>query len=115
MEFYFHHTDGDVIVLRADGGLTPDNVAQFIGELDKLIGGGVEKIIVDCAQLGYVSDRGLIKLLKEKRELEERGGQVRLACLCARIAKILDWLGLSQRFGLYPTVDSARGSFGDLL
>ena len=114
MEFYFHHTDGDVMVLAADGGLTPDNVPQFIGELDKIVEGGITKVIVDCTKLTYVSNWGLFKLLKEKSELAERGGQIRLACICGRLAKILMGLGLNERFGLYPDVNSARGSFGDL-
>ena len=115
MEFYFHHTDGDVMVLTADGGLTPENVPQFVSELEKLIEGGVKKVIVDCAKLRYVSSRGLLALLKEKRVLSERGGQIRLACVCGRVSKVLGVLGLSEKFDLYPSVDSARGSFGDLL
>ncbi|MEJ2086414.1 MAG: STAS domain-containing protein [Acidobacteriota bacterium] len=115
MEFYFHHTDGDVMVLTADGGLTPENVPQFVSELDKLIEGGVKKVIVDCAKLRYVSSRGLLALLKEKRVLSERGGEIRLACVCGRVAKVLGLLGVSEKFDLYPSVDSARGSFGDLL
>lgn len=115
MEFYFHHTDGDVMVLTADGGLTPDNVPQFIEELDRLLEGGVSKIIIDCTKLSYVSNWGLCKLLKERDEFARRGGELRLACICGRPAKVLTALRLNEKFGIYPTVDRARGSFGDLL
>ena len=115
MEFYFHHTDGDVMVLAADGGLTPDNVAQFMRELEKLVDGGVKKVIVDCRKLTYVSDRGLFKLLQEKKDLAERGGQIRLTYVTGRLVKILTMLGLNEKFDLYPDVNTARGSFGDLL
>ena len=115
MEFYFHHTDGDVMVLKADGGLTPENVPQFIGEFEKLIEGGVSKVIVDCTKLSYVSNLGLCKLLKEKKDLAARGAQIRLACVCGRVAKLLTLLGINEKFDLYPSVDQARGSFGDLL
>lgn len=115
MEFYFHHTDGDVIVLTADGGLTPDNVLHFMGELEKIIDGGVQKVIIDCTKLTYVSNWGLYKLLRQKSDLAELGGQIRLACVCGRLAKILIMLGLNERFDLYPDVNTARGSFGDIL
>ena len=115
MEFYFNHTDGAVMVLSADGGLTPDNVPQFIEELDKLLEGGVSKVIIDCTKLTYVSNWGLCKLLREGKDFAKRGGQVRLACVCGRVAKLLTMIGVNERFGLYPSVNSARGSFGDLV
>ena len=115
MEFYFHHTDGDVMVITADGGLTPENVAQFMGELEKLVDGGAGKVIVDCTKLSYVSNRALCKLLKEKNDLAERGGEIRLACVQCRVAKFLQLFNLNERFGLYADVGTARGSFGDLL
>ena len=75
------------MVITADGGLTPDNVAQFMSELEKLIDGGTCKVIVDCTKLSYVSSRALCKLLKEKSDLTERGGEIRLACVQGRVAK----------------------------
>ena len=89
--------------------------SEDIGLDQGLVDGGVKKVIVDCRKLTYVSDRGLFKLLQEKRDLAERGGQIRLTYVTGRLVKILTMLGLNERFDLYPDVHTARGSFGDLL
>ena len=35
MEFYYHDTDGDVLILNADGGLAAVSAEEFVGELER--------------------------------------------------------------------------------
>ena len=55
MEFYYQGTDNDALILTADGGLTRDTAAQFVSELSTLAQSGIDRIIVDCTKLTYIS------------------------------------------------------------
>ncbi len=68
MEFYYDEIDGDVLVLRVDGGLNADTAEQFVKSIEKLVDAGLTKLIIDCSKLDHVSSYGvgvLIRLLHE--------------------------------------------------
>ena len=111
MEFYYHDVDGDVLILRADGGINSDNAGQFVDELEKVIKAGITKLVVDCAQLRYISSSGLGTLIRLHKKMRDRGGDVRLAAVDNSVVRIIEMTRLHQVFHLYPTVDEARASF----
>ena len=111
MELYYHGTDGDVLILRADGGLDSSNAEELVSELSRLVEAGARKLIVDCSQLGFISSYGVSVLVRLHKKLAERGGQVKLAAVDSRIARFLDVAGLARVFQLYPNVDEARVAF----
>ncbi len=48
MEFYYDEIDGDVLIIKADGGLNADTTDQFVESIEKLVTAGLANIIVDC-------------------------------------------------------------------
>lgn len=111
MEFYYHETDRDVLVLRADGGLNADTAEQFVGELEALVDAGLARIIVDCEHLEHVSSYGMMILVRLRRKLAGHGGDVKLACVRSRLAGLLGVAHLDRVFGIYPDVNQARLAF----
>ena len=111
MEFYYHGTDRDVMILSADGGLSRHNVAQFLEELETLVDSGIRKMIVDCTRLTYISSFGVGALAALKTRLAKRGGEVKLASVKSLILNVLRTTNLDRVFEIYPDVEAARQAF----
>ena len=111
MELYFHEVDRDVLILKADGGLDSENADAFMTELGSLIDAGARKLIVDCSRLGFISSYGVAVLVRAHKKLAEKGGNVKLAALESRVARLIEFTGLSRIFSIFPNVDAARAAF----
>ena len=111
MDFYYHETDRDVLILTADGGLNADTADQFVTQLEHLIAGGINKVIVDCSKLDFVSSYGVGLLMRLHRRLSKQGGDVKLANIHSSLVSLLRVLRLDQVFEIYPDVNRARLAF----
>ena len=111
MEFYYHDTDKDVLILNADGGLLSDNSEHFTGELEKYVESGARKLIVDCEKLSHISSYGLGILIAFHRRLSKKGGDVKFAHVNGVVGKVFNLTGLGAVFSIYPSVADARKAF----
>lgn len=111
MEFYYHETDGDLLVISADGGLNGDTANQFVTEIERLVDAGLRKIIVDCTALNFVSSAGLAVLMRLHKHMKPLGGNVKIAHVKGTIMQVLEVTHLSKVFEIYPDVDRARLAF----
>ena len=111
MELYYHDVDGDVLILKADGGLDSSNAESFVEKLGTLVDSGARKVILDGTRLNYISSYGIAVLVRVHKKLSERGGDVKLAALDSRVARLISLVGLESVFAIYPTVDDARAAF----
>jgi anti-sigma B factor antagonist len=111
MEFYYHEVQRDVLILRADSGIDSYKVQGFLNELQRLIEGGARKLVVDCAQIGYLSSVGITALIRVHKRMAEHGGSVKLAAIQPPLARLLEITRLDQVFQIYPTVDDALRAF----
>ncbi|MHC4986021.1 MAG: STAS domain-containing protein [Planctomycetota bacterium] len=112
MEFYYHDVQGDVMVVSADGGIDSQTSRQFVDEVCNLVQSGMSKLIVDCAQLTYVSSYGLGVLLRLHKHAKKAGGEVKLTGLGGPLVKVLNVTRLDRIFGIYKDVDDALAAFG---
>jgi anti-sigma B factor antagonist len=103
MEFYYHKTSPDVLVLSADASLDSYNVQVFLNELQRLIEANARKLVVDCAQIGYLSSIGITALIRVHKRMAERDGAVKLAAVRAPLGRLLEITRLDQVFEAYPT------------
>ncbi len=111
MEFYYSEVDHDVLIVRADGGLNSDTAEQFVEELSTLVESGLTRIIVDCADLDYISSYGLSVLVRLHAKLAKRGGDVKLAGVRGVIQQVLNLTRVNSLFEIYPDVNRARLMF----
>ena len=108
MEFYYQGTDNDALILTADGGLTRDTAAQFVSELSTLAQSGIDRIIVDCTKLTYISLSGLSVLLGLPRMLARQGADLKLAAVHGLIASFVAKTWFAGVFRFYKDVGRAR-------
>ncbi len=111
MEFYYDEIDNDVLIITADGGLNADTSEQFVQSIEKLVDGGLKKIIVDCDKLDYISSSGLRVLVRLHNRMKRQGSDVKLASVKGPMPDVLQVTGLNKLFEIYPDVNRARLAF----
>lgn len=108
MELYYHDTDRDVLILSADGGIDSTNADEFVTKLAKLVEAGARKLVIDCSRLVYISSYGIAVLVRLHKKLAERGGDVKLAALESRVARLIDLSGARGARAHFPNLPERR-------
>ena len=111
MEFHYHETDTDVLILTADGALDSHVSSAFADDLQRVIDGGARKLVIDCSRLGYVSSNGIAALIRLYKKVVERGGHVKLVGVQGPLARLLEITRLDQVFRTYPALEDALRAF----
>jgi anti-sigma B factor antagonist len=111
MELYYDDVEGDVLVIRADGGLNSDTAGEFVSDIEKLVDAGLRKIIVDCSRLEYISSYGLGVLVRLHKRMKQKEGDVKIASLNSVVTDVLRLTRLSRVFAVYESVARARLAF----
>lgn len=100
-----------VHVLALSGQLDHSTFLTLQRELEGVGGGNEPSVVLDFANLEYISSAGLGVLIKMARDFRERSGDIRFAALPPRIGSITDMFGFSQVIRIFPQVNEAVGSF----
>lgn len=111
MEFYYDEIDSDVLIIAADGGLNADTAEQFVSSIEKLIDGGVSRIIVDCSKLTTITSYGLGVLIRLHNRMKSRGGDVKIAAVGGIVPQALQITKLNELFDIHPDVNRAKLAF----
>ncbi|MEM6703704.1 MAG: STAS domain-containing protein [Acidobacteriota bacterium] len=111
MEFYYHDTDKDVLILHADGGLSANTARRFVSELETLVEAGCRKLIVDCSRLHRLTSYGVGILVTLHLKMSGAGGEVKLASVPSRVVKLLLMAQLDSVLQIYRDMDEARAAF----
>lgn len=101
----------DVLILsgRIDGNAAPAFELAVKRATDK----GHYKIVLNLADVNYMSSAGLRVLVSASKECRKhRGGDVRLVEVNERIMQVLELSGLDTLYQIYDTEDAAIESFG---
>ncbi len=108
METYAIEVVGDLMILRADGGLNSGTGTQLSDHIADLVKGGVRNIIVDCSKLEIVSSMGLGSLLLLHTRIKRVGGEVKLCGVKGAVVQLIRMTRLEGIFGIYGDVEEAR-------
>ncbi len=111
MEFSYDEIDGDVLIIRADGGLNADTAATFLHDIEALLRAGLRKIIVDCERLEVISSAGVGALIRLHRLAADHDGEVKIAGAGGVIVQVIRLMRLESLFSMEPDVNRARLAF----
>ena len=99
-------------LLNVEGRVDSATAPQFDQKLEKIIAGGVFKIVIDMSKLEFMSSAGFRALLAAQRQCKRYNrGEVLLASVPQRIKEALELAGFTELFRLYPEPLEAVGSF----
>lgn len=101
----------DITVAAEEAG----TVIQIVGSLDTVtapdaqtvldgaIADGASTLIVDCADLSYVSSAGLRILLVAAKKVQPAGGQVRMCNLSPMVREVFEISGFTAILPVFPS------------
>jgi len=96
----------DIVIVSIHGRLDASNAGLLEQKLLDLIARGDTRVVLDGAELDYISSAGLRVLLVAKKRLPA-GGAITLCALKDLIKEIFDIAGFSSIFTIYETADEA--------
>jgi len=106
--------EGQVARLAPQGRLDTFTVPAFEQILNEHLDAGHARLIVDLAEVTYVSSSGLRALLSARRRARSAGGDVVLCNMAPRVREIFEMVGFVSLFSIYPSAqDAARALLAD--
>jgi anti-anti-sigma factor len=102
----------DLVSLRLGGTMDIATLPTFEQALTSLLNGGKAKVIVDLAQLDYISSSGLGAFLGMLDKFKKAGGDIAFVALTERMQKIFRVVGFNRLLTVLPHEDDAVKHFG---
>ena len=97
----------DVAVFRLEGRLDSNTAPQFEERVFNGIHNGSRKMVVDFAQLDYISSAGLRVILKATKELKRSQGAFVLCTMKDYVKEVFEISGFDTFLPIYPTLNDA--------
>lgn len=97
--------DAAVVTLR--GAIDPKNVETLHAAISGAVGKGIRSFVFDMSHTKYVNSAGLGYLVNLSDALAARRGRLELAAVQPKVKIVFDLMGLTDFFGLHPSVESA--------
>jgi len=98
---------GNKLVLRVEGRLDASTFRSLEEKLMSAIDGGEKVIVLDFADLDYISSAGLRVLIVAAKKAKSTGGKILLACLKSHIKEVFDIANLSAIFPIFASQQEA--------
>lgn len=102
---------GDVCIVALTGRLDAYCANEVEQKLNSLIDSARVRIVVNFADLAYISSSGLRVLLAALKKVRKQQGDVKLADMQPYIKEVFDIAGFTQLFNIFDTEDAAVAAF----
>ena len=102
----------NVLVISLKGRLDAVTSPVLEKELTDLMAGGERFLVIDLADLDYISSAGLRSILVAVKRLKEKQGKLLLASLKGVVREAFEISGFSMIIPIFESVDSALSSVG---
>jgi anti-sigma B factor antagonist len=100
-----------IAVVTITGSLDALTAPLLTDYLNKEIGEGKSKLVVNLSGLEYTSSAGLRVLLNGVKESRQRGGDLRVAAVRPTVSRIFEISGFTSIMKFFADVDGAVKSF----
>lgn len=99
--------DGNITIFSLNGRLDGATSSVFETKVNDALQNGSLRMVIDCAQLEYVSSAGLRVFLHLAKSLKTNGGKLELASLYGPVREVFDIAGFTNLFPIHPTQAAA--------
>lgn len=106
-------TRSAVAVLRLSGELDFDTAPRLAALIAELLKRPVPRIVVDLSDLKFCDSIGLSAFVTAKQVIAARGGWLSFAGANQFLAQLLETVGMSRYFAIFPDVDTAIAAAGE--
>jgi anti-sigma B factor antagonist len=97
----------DIVTLSLSGKLDTTSAKAFEEKILGQIESGERRIVIDLAQLDYVSSAGLRVLLLASKRLSGANGKIALCSLKDQVKEVFDIAGFSSIFSIHGSHEDA--------
>jgi anti-sigma B factor antagonist len=97
----------DIAVLHLRGELDADTAGALRATLADLLERPVPRIVVDLTDLKFCDSVGLSAFITSKQLIDARGGWLSFAGANQFLLRLLETVGLTKYFAIFPEVDDA--------
>ena len=98
---------GKARVVKVAGRIDAQTTDQFEAACKRLIQEGATHVVVDLAELQYISSAGLSSILRFAKELQGKGGVVVISGLKGLVKQVFELTNLIGVFRVYETAEVA--------
>ena len=102
--------EGDIKVILLNGKLDTNTTPTAENEINAVIEGGANKLLINFEQLSYISSSGLRLLLATAKRLKGSGGDLRVCSLNEMATEVFEISGFASILNVFPDEQSALGS-----
>ena len=102
---------GDVRILSFQGNLDTNTSPEAESQINGLIDGGAQKLLVNFENLDYISSAGLRVLLATAKKLKGNGGDLKICCLNQTVQEVFDISGFVTILSVTSSEEEALGAF----
>jgi serine/threonine-protein kinase RsbW len=106
------HASVEAQVFELSGRLDAVSTPPAIAQINSAIGGGVCWVLLDLAQVTFLSSSGLRALLLVRKDLLARQGELRLCSLQPQVHEVFTLTGFTQVFSIHHNREEALAAFG---
>lgn len=101
----------DIQIVEIEGRIDAHTAPEVEKALSALLDTGVGKIIIDFAQVNYISSGGLRVFLTALKQTRANNGDLKLVNLIPNVEKIFKLAGFTKIFNILSDVASAVKAF----
>jgi anti-anti-sigma factor len=102
---------GGTLVMTPTGRLNAESAQTFQERLLSCIDAGETSVLLDLAQLDYISSAGLRSLLIAAKRLQARDGRFAICALTANVREVFRMSGFDTIIDVHPDRATALRSF----
>lgn len=100
-----------VTLVEVNGRVDSNSATRFGETISEQIDAGRHQIVIDLAQVDYMSSAGLRELVSSLKTLHNLNGDLRIASPSPKVKEVFIIAGLDAIFKMFPTQVEAVGSF----
>lgn len=104
--------NGGTLVAMAEDRVDGTNASEFQQALEAAISEEDRVVILDCADLSYISSAGLRVVLLTARALQRQDSKFAVCSLSEQIREVFEISGFDKIIPVHSTRDAALGALG---
>ena len=101
VSFRSEEIDG-VLVVNACGRIDANNAGEFRAAMDTFLGDETSALVLNLAELSYISSAGLWVILITSRKLQNRKGRLSVCSLSKSIGEVFSISGFDKIISTHP-------------
>jgi anti-anti-sigma factor len=100
-----------ISVFTLEGRIDSQGAVSLDETLQAAVSAGKHKMVLDMAEVNYISSAGLRTLADVSTKNTAKGGDLKLVALQRKVLRVLRIIGFDKLFAIYDTVKEAIDDF----